>query len=224
MAKFKVVTPKGTSFAVAGGGYEYENEALTPLDAEIVEIDAASENAFISAAHDADAVYAKGRNFTKRMIDGLERCKIIALGTVGCRLCRRRGGDGARHSRHQHSRHLHRGSRRPRDDADAVHRSAGCVVQDRMVREGRWREGRPALEPAAPDGPDAGLHRLRPCRAAGGDARAAVRLPHDRLRSLYRRAGDEPLWRRAGDARGTAAKIRISSRCTRRRPRMRGAC
>ena len=84
MAKFKVVTPKGTSFAVgAGNSYDYENEALTPLDAEIVEIDGSSENEFIAAAHDADAVYAKGISFTKRMIDGLERCRIIALGTVG---------------------------------------------------------------------------------------------------------------------------------------------
>src|SRR4029077_5278617 len=32
---------------------------------------------------DADALYAKGRPITKRMIDGLQRCKIIALGSVG---------------------------------------------------------------------------------------------------------------------------------------------
>src|ERR1700691_3831154 len=83
MAKYKVVTPKGQSFAVVGGAYDFENEALTALDAEIVEIAAESENEFIANAHDADAVYAKGRNFTKRMIDGLERCRIIALGTVG---------------------------------------------------------------------------------------------------------------------------------------------
>src|SRR5438105_4506267 len=83
LAGFKVVTPKGASFAVTSGGYEIENEALTALDAEIVEIDGSSENAFINGAHDADAVYAKGMKFNKRMIDGLERCKIIALGTVG---------------------------------------------------------------------------------------------------------------------------------------------
>src|SRR5262249_32664754 len=56
LAQFKIVTPKGTSFAVAGGGYEYENEALEPLGLKIVEIDASSENSFIDAAHDADAV------------------------------------------------------------------------------------------------------------------------------------------------------------------------
>ena len=42
------------------------------------------------------------------------------------------------------------------------------IEQDRMVREGRWREGRPALlqDPPA-DGPDARLHRLRPRRPRG---------------------------------------------------------
>jgi D-3-phosphoglycerate dehydrogenase / 2-oxoglutarate reductase len=145
MPKFKVVTPKGTSFAVKGGGYEYENEALIPLDAEIVEIEAASENEFIAAAHDADAVYAKGRNFTKRMIDGLERCRIIALGTVGCDYV-----DVTAATEHgipvtnvpdtfieevaDHAMML----------LLASHRR--LLEQDRMVREGRWREGRPGLD------------------------------------------------------------------------------
>ena len=31
MSKFKVVTPKGASFTVAGGGYGYEKEALKGL-------------------------------------------------------------------------------------------------------------------------------------------------------------------------------------------------
>ena len=37
MSKFRVVTPKGASFTVAGGGYDYEREALDPIGAEIVE-------------------------------------------------------------------------------------------------------------------------------------------------------------------------------------------
>ena len=37
MSKFKVVTPKGASFTVAGGGYGFEKEALDPIGAEIVE-------------------------------------------------------------------------------------------------------------------------------------------------------------------------------------------
>ncbi len=145
MAKFKVVTPKGTSFAVGGGGYAFENEALTPLDAEIVEIDASSENSFIDGAHDADAVYAKGAKFTKRMIDGLQRCRIIALGTVGSDYV----DVAAATARNIPVTNV------PdtfiEEVADhammlllASHRH--LVVQDRMVREGRWREGRPALD------------------------------------------------------------------------------
>lgn len=144
MPKFKVVTPKGTSFAVGGVGYAIENEALTPLDAEIIEIDASSENAFIAAAHDCDALYAKGMKFTKRMIDGLERCKIIALGTVGSdyvdvEAATARGipvtnvPDTFIEEVADHAMMLLLSSWRR------------LVVQDRMVRDGRWREGRPAL-------------------------------------------------------------------------------
>jgi D-3-phosphoglycerate dehydrogenase / 2-oxoglutarate reductase len=145
MARFKVVTPKGTSFAVQSGGYEYENEALIALDAEIVEIDASSENAFIDAAHDADAVYAKGRPFTQRMIDGLQRCRIIALGSVGVdsvdvAAATARGipvtnvPDTFIEEVADHAMMLLLSSFRR------------LVVQDRMVRDGRWREGRPALD------------------------------------------------------------------------------
>ena len=38
MAKFKIATPAGASFSVAGVGYKLEMEGLGPLDAEIVEI------------------------------------------------------------------------------------------------------------------------------------------------------------------------------------------
>ena len=59
MPKFRIVTPAAASFTTAGGGYGYEMEALAGLDAEIVEC-AANPEAFIAAARDADAVYAKG--------------------------------------------------------------------------------------------------------------------------------------------------------------------
>ena len=144
VARFKVVTPKGTSFAVVGGGYDFENEALAPIEAEIAEIDASSENAFIAGAHDADAVYAKGMKFTKRMIDGLERCKVIALGTVGSdyvdvAAATARGipvtnvPDTFIEEVADHAMMLLLATFRR------------LIVQDRMVRDGRWREGRPAL-------------------------------------------------------------------------------
>src|SRR6201993_5550337 len=58
-------------------------EALTPIDADIFEVRPGAEDEFVAAARDADALYAKGRRITKKMIDGLDRCKIIALGSVG---------------------------------------------------------------------------------------------------------------------------------------------
>ena len=64
MPKFRVVTPKGASFTIAGGGYGYEKEALDPIDAEIVEAPA-NEAEFIAAARTADAIYAKGMPITQ---------------------------------------------------------------------------------------------------------------------------------------------------------------
>jgi D-3-phosphoglycerate dehydrogenase len=144
MAKFKVVTPRGQSFAVLTGDYGFENEALTALDAEIVEIPAESENEFIAHAADADAVYAKGRNFTQHMIDGLERARIIALGTVGSdyidvAAATAKGipvtniPDTFIEEVADHAMMLLLSSFRR------------LLIEDKMVREGRWREGRPAL-------------------------------------------------------------------------------
>src|ERR1700758_4992294 len=76
MSRFRVVTPKGASFTVAGGGYAYEKEALDPIDAEIIEAPA-NEAEFIAAARTADAVYAKSIPITKKIIDSLENCKVI---------------------------------------------------------------------------------------------------------------------------------------------------
>ena len=63
MPKYRVVTPKGASFTVAGGGYDYEKEALDPIGAEIIEAPA-NEAEFIAAAKTADAIYAKGMPIT----------------------------------------------------------------------------------------------------------------------------------------------------------------
>src|SRR5438552_5241527 len=119
-------------------------EALAPLGAEIVEVEAKTDDDFAKAARDADALYAKGRHITKPIVDGLERCEVLTLGSVGV------------------------------DSVDVVAATARgipvtnvpdtfieevadhtmtlilatfrrLVVQDRLVREGRWREGRPML-------------------------------------------------------------------------------
>jgi D-3-phosphoglycerate dehydrogenase len=64
MAKFKIVTPSADSFTVPGACYELEMEALQGLDADIVEVPAGPEDAFVAAARDADALYAKGMPIT----------------------------------------------------------------------------------------------------------------------------------------------------------------
>jgi D-3-phosphoglycerate dehydrogenase / 2-oxoglutarate reductase len=143
MPKFKVVTPKGASFTVAGGGYAYEKEALDPIEAEIVEAPT-DEAAFIAAARTADAIYAKGIPMTKKIIDSLENCKVITLGSVGVdsvdvKAATARGipvtniPDTFIEEVADHAMMLLlAGFRR-------------LIVQDKMVREGRWSEGRPAL-------------------------------------------------------------------------------
>lgn len=144
MAKFKVVTPAGVSVSVTGGGYELEMEALGPLGVEIVEIPAGTEDEFVKAARDADVLYAKGRRITKRIIDGLEKCKVIALGSVGVDsvdivAATARGipvtnvPDTFIEEVADHAMMLILATFRR------------LVVQDRLVREGRWKEGRPML-------------------------------------------------------------------------------
>ena len=144
MAKFKVVTPAGVTYAGPGAAYDYELEALTPIGAEIVEVAAKSDEEFAAAARDADAMYAKGRPITKRIIDGLERCKVITLGSVGVdsvdvAAATAKGipvtnvPDTFIEEVADHAMMLILATFRR------------LVVQDRMVREGRWKEGRPQL-------------------------------------------------------------------------------
>lgn len=140
MAKFRIVTPRGAGLA---GNYDLENEALAPIDAEIVEAPA-DEAGFIAAARNADAIYAKGIRITKPIIDALESCKVISLPSVGVdsvdvKAASARGipvtnvPDTFIEEVADHAMALLlAGFRR-------------IIEQDKMVREGRWSEGRPAL-------------------------------------------------------------------------------
>jgi D-3-phosphoglycerate dehydrogenase / 2-oxoglutarate reductase len=143
MAKYRIVTPAGASFTTAGGGYDHEMEGLAGIDAEIVEAptDAAG---FIAAARDADAIYAKGIKFTAPIIDALAKCKVIALGSVGVDsvdvAAATARGIPVTNCPHTFIEEV-------ADHAMALLLAAfrRVIEQDRMVREGRWREGRPAL-------------------------------------------------------------------------------
>jgi D-3-phosphoglycerate dehydrogenase len=143
MSRPRILTPAGASFTTAGGGYGLEMEALERLGAEIVECEP-TEAAFIAAAPQADAVYAKGMKFTKAMIDALTKAKVITCATVGVDyvdvIAATAKGipvtncpDTFIEEVADHAMML----------LLATHRRA--IEQDRMVREGRWAEGRPQL-------------------------------------------------------------------------------
>jgi D-3-phosphoglycerate dehydrogenase / 2-oxoglutarate reductase len=144
VARFKVVTPSGGSLGAAGASYEPEMESLAPIGAEIVEVDGATDEEFARAARDADAFYAKGRRITKRIIDSLERCRVIACGTVGVdtvdvAAATARGipvtnvPDTFIEEVADHALTL----------ILATYRR--LLTMDAMARDGRWREGRPLL-------------------------------------------------------------------------------
>lgn len=145
MAKYRIATPAGASFTTAGGGYDYELAGIREMgvDAEIVE-GPTDEAGFIAFARDADAIYAKGIRFSKAIIDGLQKPRHIALGSVGVdsvdvKAATAKGiavtncPDTFIEEVADHAMAL----------LLAGHRRV--IEQDRMVREGRWSEGRPAL-------------------------------------------------------------------------------
>ncbi len=143
MAQFRILTPAGASFTVAGGGYDHEMEALAGMDAEIIEAPA-NAAAFIEAARDADAIYAKGMAFTAEVIRELKKCKLIALGSVGVDSVDVKAATAAGIPV----------TNVPDTFIDEVADHAMMLLlatfrraleQDRMVREHRWGEGRPQL-------------------------------------------------------------------------------
>src|SRR5688572_12217827 len=85
MAKFKVLAQKPPPGTVdgAGGDFRLEMEALGPVGAEVVEVDARSEAEFIEAVRDADAIISRWRRLTKPIIDNADNCKVIGLRSVG---------------------------------------------------------------------------------------------------------------------------------------------
>ena len=134
---FKIVTAQGPA-----GGFDHEMEALHGIGA-ITEIPA-DEDGFIAAAQDADAIYCRGTRVSARVIQALPRCKLIALGSVGVDLVDVAAATAAgipvtncpdtfiEEVADHAMMLLLSGHRR-------------VIEQDRLVREGRWREGRTPL-------------------------------------------------------------------------------
>jgi D-3-phosphoglycerate dehydrogenase len=144
MAKFKIITAAGPGYTSVGSVYDFEMEALKGMDVEFVEGPVGNEEAFIAAARDADAIYAFGMPITKRIIDNLTRCRVIAVPSVGVD----RIDVAAATARGIPVTNCPDTFIAEVADHAMTLLLAGfrCVLeQDRMVREGRWREGRPTL-------------------------------------------------------------------------------
>lgn len=146
MAQFKVLAqgpPPGTVDG-AGGDFRLEMEALGPVGAEVVEVRAQTEAEFIEAVRDADAIIGRWRRITKPIIDNAVKCKVIGLRSVGADsvdvdaatamgILVTNVPDTFIEEVADHTMMM----------ILATYRR--LVIEDRMVREGRWGEGRPLL-------------------------------------------------------------------------------
>ena len=79
--KFKVVAEQ--SAGILEGAHDLVMEALGPVGGEIVGVSATTEGEFLDGARDADAIIAGKTPMTKAILGGLEKCRVIAMGSVG---------------------------------------------------------------------------------------------------------------------------------------------
>ena len=145
MANYKVMVQAqvGISYDLADARYEIEREALDPIGAEIVEVPAKDEAEFIAAVKsEADALIARGRPITRNILESLEKCVAVGLGSVGadtvdvdaatdCGIVVTNVPDVFIDEVADHTMMMFL----------AAHRR--LLLMHRMTQEGRWAEGRP---------------------------------------------------------------------------------
>ncbi|MDA0788756.1 MAG: C-terminal binding protein [Proteobacteria bacterium] len=124
--------------------YALELEALDSV-AEIVEVDASTEEAFIEGARDADALLTSwGINISRNIIESLEKCVVIGVGSVGVDMV---DVDAATENGIVVTNTPDIFIEEVADHALAL--MLACYrqlkTQDTLAREGRWYEGRPKL-------------------------------------------------------------------------------
>ena len=143
--KFKVVTsrPHGAAEEPLEVAYALELEALGPIGAGLVSVSPETDDEFLAVARDADAIIS-GHDLSASIIDGLERCKVIAAGSVGT--------DGI-----DMARATERGIPVTNVPDTFIEEVADHTItmilgtyrrltlMDKMVREQRWSDGRPYL-------------------------------------------------------------------------------
>ncbi len=146
MAKFKVVTQAtGSAYAAfEEATHDLEMEALAPIGAKLVVVPAGKDDEFIEQARNADAIIAGRNTISSSIIDALDRCKVIALGSVGA-------------DRVDVAAATAKGipvTNVPDIFIDEVADHTMMLVLatyrrlimvDRMARDGRWGDGRPLL-------------------------------------------------------------------------------
>jgi D-3-phosphoglycerate dehydrogenase / 2-oxoglutarate reductase len=136
MATYRIVTN-------ASAPFDDESEALAGLDAAFVAVPPGDEAALVAAVGEADALYPVGK-VSRRVIEAATRCRVIALGSIGVdyvdiQAATERGipvtnvPDTFVEEVADHAMTLLLGGFRR------------LVEHDRLVREGRWREGRAHL-------------------------------------------------------------------------------
>ena len=141
MANHKIVAQGRPNIT---GDFSFELEGLQGVDIQLVEANAESNDEFLKTAKDADALIVRGMPVPEDVINGLEKCKIIALGSVGTDLVDVRAAtarcipvtncpDTFIQEVAEHTAVL----------ILAAYRR--LLLMDRMVREERWTEGRPTL-------------------------------------------------------------------------------
>ena len=145
MTNYKVMVQAqvGVSYDLADSRYEIEREALDPIGAEIVEVPAKDEAEFIAAVRgEADALIARGRRISRNIIESLEKCTVIGLGSVGadtvdvdaatdCGIVVTNVPDVFIDEVADHTMMMFL----------AAHRR--LLLMHRLTQEGRWSEGRP---------------------------------------------------------------------------------
>ena len=141
MAKYKIVAQGRPNLTV---DFTFEMEGLQGVEVQLVEANAMSNDEFLETAKDADALIVRGMPVTEKVINRLEKCKIIALGSVGTdivdvRAATARGipvtncPDTFIQEVAEHTAVL----------ILAAYRR--LLLMDKLVREQRWSEGRPTL-------------------------------------------------------------------------------
>jgi len=79
MSRFKVVVTDYAPFP----SLDIERSVLTPLGAELIPMQAVSDDSLLDVVRDADALLVCYAPVTKRVIDRAERCRIIARYGIG---------------------------------------------------------------------------------------------------------------------------------------------